>query len=82
MLKQILQPALILLLLFSTSLTAESALLQDWAGLRTSLEERGVTAEAILTTDLLHNTRGGNERDGTILGNFDLTFEVDSTKAS
>jgi porin len=41
----------------------------------------GVTSEAVLTTDFLYNTRGGVKRGGAVLGNFDLTFEVDTAKA-
>jgi len=60
---------------------AESTLLGDWAGLRPAMEEKGVTTEAVLTTDFLYNTRGGIKRDGTILGNVDLTFKLDTDKA-
>jgi porin len=45
-------------------------------GILTALQDRGIIAEAVLSFDLLYNTHGGIERDGTILGNFDLTFEV------
>ena len=81
MIKQILKSLLLLLTLVSTTQAADSALFGGWAGLRPALEERGVTADAVLTSDFLYNTRGGNEEDGTILGNFDLTFAVDTAKA-
>jgi porin len=60
---------------------AEEQFLGDWAGLRTALDKKGITAEAVLTTDFMYNTRGGIDEDGTILGNFDLTFEMDTEKA-
>jgi len=60
---------------------AEERFFGDWAGLHTALEEKGITTEAVLTTDLMYNTRGGIDEDGTILGNFDLTFEVDTERA-
>jgi porin len=56
-------------------------LLGDWAGMRPAMEEKGVTAEAVLTTDFLYNARGGIKEEDTILGNFDLTLEVDTAKA-
>ncbi len=70
--------------LLATPIIAEAEdehLLGDWAGLRTTLEERGITAGVVLTADFLYNTRGGIDEDGTILGNLDLTFEVDTEKA-
>ncbi len=60
---------------------AENQFFGHWAGLRTALDKKGITAEAMLTTDFMYNTRGGIHEDGTILGNFDLTFEVDTGKA-
>lgn len=81
MTKQIWCSLLVLLTLVSTSSASDNSLLGDWAGIRPHLEEQGVTAEAVLTSDFLYNTRGGNEEDGTILGNFDLTFEIDTAKA-
>lgn len=60
---------------------ADNHLLGDWAGLRSVMEQKGVTAEAVLTTDFLYNTHGGVKKDGTILGNMDLTFKVDTAKA-
>lgn len=60
---------------------ADSYLLGDWAGLRPAMEQKGITAEAVLTTDFLYNTHGGAKRDGAILGNMDLTFKLDTAKA-
>lgn len=56
-------------------------LLGDWAGLKPAMEKNGITAEATLTTDFLYNTRGGVREKGTILGNMDLTFKLDTAKA-
>jgi porin len=50
-------------------------------GLDSALNDRGIAIEAVLTADFLYNARGGLRRDGTILGNFDLTFELDTAKA-
>ena len=60
---------------------ADEYLLGDWAGLRPKMEQNGLTAEAVLTTDLLYNTRGGIRERGTMLGNVDVTFELDTAKA-
>ena len=60
---------------------ADNFLLGDWGGMRPAMEEKGLTAEAVLTTDLLYNTRGGVRERGTILGNVDLTFNLDTAKA-
>lgn len=50
-------------------------------GLDSVLNDRGIAIEAVLTSDFLYNARGGLQRDGAILGNFDLTFELDTGKA-
>jgi len=50
-------------------------------GLDSVLNDRGIAIEAVLTSDFLYNARGGLQRDGAILGNFDLTFELDTERA-
>ncbi|MBW2542608.1 MAG: carbohydrate porin [Deltaproteobacteria bacterium] len=50
-------------------------------GLDSALSEYGIEIEAVSTSDFLYNARGGREKDGTILGNFDLTFELDTQRA-
>ncbi|MCF6339330.1 MAG: carbohydrate porin [Sulfurimonas sp.] len=40
----------------------------------------GITTEVILTTDLLKNIDGGIKKGSTILGNLDLTMEINSEK--
>lgn len=60
---------------------ADNYLLGDWAGLKPAMEKKGITAEAVLNTDFLYNTHGGIKEKGTILGNMDLTFNVDTAKA-
>lgn len=65
----------------TTAHAADYHLLGEWGGLRPAMEKNGVTADAVLTADFLYNTRGGLKEDGTVLGNLDLTFEVDTAKA-
>lgn len=55
-------------------------LLGDWGGKRAELEERGLSVESILTLDEIGNVAGGAKRDNAFLGNYDLTFTVDSEK--
>ncbi len=50
-------------------------------GMRPLWEDRGVTVEAKLTMDFMANFSGGIDRNSTILGNVDLTLEVDTGKA-
>lgn len=64
---------------FATGEYGES--LSAMLGLDSALNDRGIAIEAVLTSDFLYNARGGLRRDGTILGNFDLTFELDTAKA-
>ncbi len=59
----------------------EHHLLGDLGGARSAMENHGLTAEAVLTTDFLYNADGGAKENDTILGNFDLTFELDTAKA-
>ncbi|QOY52430.1 carbohydrate porin [Candidatus Sulfurimonas baltica] len=64
---------LLISLLFSvgfTSLLAEEKSYKD-----------GFTVDAVLSADFIRNIDGGIEEDGTILGNFDLTIELDTQKA-
>ncbi|MFZ4858213.1 MAG: carbohydrate porin [Desulfuromonadaceae bacterium] len=60
---------------------ADNYLPGDRAGLKPALEQKGITTEAVLTTDFLYNSHGGARRDGTILGNMDVTFKMDTDKA-
>lgn len=71
-----------LCLFTTTPALAENAhLLGDWYGLRDKLVERGITSELVITTDLVRNVSGGVESHGTVLGNLDMTFEMDTAKA-
>ncbi len=74
---------LVLLVAFAPRLAAaeDREFLDALAGLHTALKDRGVAVEAVLKSDFLYNARGGLERDGTILGNFDLIFQVDTEEA-
>lgn len=60
---------------------ADGTLLGEWGGVRPATEEKGLTTEAVLTTDFLCNTSGGGHRDGAMLGNLDVTFTLDTAKA-
>ncbi len=69
-------------LFIATPVMAEDPnLLGNWGGLRTYLEERGVTPEVVLTMDFMRNVSGGIDQHGTALGNVDLTLEIDTEKA-
>ncbi len=70
-----------LVLSSSTLLADDRHLLSTLDEPRQHLEERGIDIEAILTTDIMHNIDGGIERDSTLLGNLDLTLEIDTEKA-
>jgi porin len=50
-------------------------------GLHSALNGRGIELEAVVTSDFLFNAHGGLERDGSILGNFDLTLALDTQRA-
>jgi len=65
----------------STLLADNTQLMSNLEEPRQYLEERGITIEAVLTTDIMYNMDGGVEHDGTLLGNFDLAFEIDTEKA-
>ena len=79
--KKMISGLAISLVITANSYAANEYLLGDWAGLRPKMEQNGLTAEAVLTTDLLYNTRGGISERGTMLGNVDVTFELDTAKA-
>ncbi|MGF1507939.1 MAG: carbohydrate porin [Myxococcota bacterium] len=49
----------------------------DWGGLRSSLEERGVSLEFFYTADAVFNMVGGLETGLDALGNLDLVLELD-----
>jgi porin len=55
-------------------------LLGSWGGKRLALEEAGVTFEVLLTTDIVTNTLGGVRRGTVVLGNVDLTLELETKK--
>lgn len=80
MIKGMIGALLLFTILVTSAQSAEYHLFGDWGGFRPAMESRGITSEAVLTTDFLYNTRGGVEEDGAVLGNFDLTFEVDTAK--
>lgn len=54
----------------------------NWGGLRTYLEDHGITVDSIVTNDFVANTSGGLKRTGGVLGDFDLTFSIDTQKAN
>lgn len=57
-----------------------SYLFGDWGGARTTWEKNGINIESIVTFDTISNVDGGLERDTANLGNYDLTFTVDTEK--
>lgn len=56
-------------------------LLGDWGSLRGALTQKGIEAEAELTLDALANLHGGARRGGALLGNLDVTFNLDTGRA-
>lgn len=56
-------------------------LLGNWGGSRSYLAEQGISVDAILTNTYLGNVRGGEDKGTALIGNFDLTAEVDTAKA-
>lgn len=65
----------------STLLADDTHLLSDLDESRQRLEEQGIAIEAILTTDIMRNFDGGIKRNSTLLGNLDLTLEINTEKA-
>ncbi|MBV9929214.1 MAG: carbohydrate porin [Acidobacteria bacterium] len=55
-------------------------LLGDWGGLRTKLEERGITPRLILVTDLAGNPRGGRTQGATAPSSVELSLYFDLDK--
>lgn len=72
---------LIFTLAINLPINAQDNLLGDWAGLKTSLENNGITAESVIAVDTLSNVSGGIDEGSATLGNFDLMFTVDTEKA-
>ncbi len=52
----------------------------DFFGMGPGLAAKGIVAEAVLTTDFLWNVDGGLDSNETVLGNVDITCEIDSEK--
>lgn len=71
----------ILLLLAAPASASDLNLLGDWGGMRTYLEERGISPDVVLTMDFARNTRGGIDQHGTMLGNLDIMFTIDTKQA-
>ncbi len=66
----------------STALLADSVrFISSLDESRQHLEEQGIAVEAVLTTDIIRNFNGGIEQDSVLLGNLDLTLEIDTGKA-
>jgi porin len=59
----------------------DAHLFGNWGGLRSSLEDKGISVESILTIDGISNVKGGIKRNSVALGNYDLTAAVDTEKA-
>jgi porin len=56
-------------------------LLGNWGIERSKLEENGLAIEAISTNDIISNVSGGLNQTTGVLGNFDLTFGLDTEKS-
>jgi porin len=65
----------------SNLLSADDGILGDWAGVKSTLEENGVTAESVIAIDSFSNASGGIEEGSANFGNFDLIFNIDTEKA-
>jgi len=65
--------------LFQLVLPSEH-LLDDWAGLRSKLEEKGITPRLILVTDLAGNVRGGRSQGATAPSSVELSLLFDLEK--
>ncbi len=65
----------------SALLADDTRLMSNLEAPRQHLEAHGITIEAVLTTDIMYNIDGGIEQNGTLLGNLDLAFEIDTEKA-
>ena len=62
--------------LFQLVLPSEH-LLRDWRGLRSKLQEKGITPRLILITDLAGNPRGGRSQGATAPSSFELSLFFD-----
>lgn len=60
--------------------TERQHLFGDWGGTRTTWENNGVAIESIVTFDTISNVNGGVDEDTANLGNYDLTFTIDTEK--
>ncbi len=71
----------VLFALMGTAQAEDEYLFGEWGGLRPALEKEGISYEVVLTHDLVRNFSGGLDKDGTLLGNFDFTLELDTATA-
>jgi len=67
--------------LFQLLLPSEH-LFGDWGGLRSKLEEKGITPRLILVTDLAGNPRGGRSQGATAPSSVELSLFFDLEKIS
>ena len=67
--------------LFQLVLPSEH-LFGDWGGLRSKLEEKGITPRLTLVTDLAGNPRGGRSQGATAPTSFELSLFFDLEKIS
>jgi len=67
--------------LFQLLLPSEH-LFRDWGGLRSKLEEKGITPRLILITDLAGNPRGGRSQGATAPSSVELSLFFDLEKIS
>jgi len=65
----------------SASFLEQDTLTGDWGGLRSKLEDNGLTLEFVYTGEVLSNFRGGIKRGEAYFGNLDMTLTLDTEKA-
>ncbi len=64
----------------SGSLATRSTLTGDWNGVRSRLEERGVSLAFVTTTEIMRNVSGGTDCGTAQLDNEDLQLTLDADK--
>lgn len=63
-----------------TSDAGSGKLTGNWNGMRTNLEDKGVTIDAVYTADFMSNVSGGIKEGNKYLDNLDLIFSFDGEK--
>lgn len=61
----------------SSGVAGDAGLLGDWAGLRSHAESAGITPAIVITADQAKPVQGGDDNAQVLVGNVDITFDVD-----